>query len=280
MKARDIMRTDVITATPDMSLAQGQRLMHDNGIRHLPVVSDARLVGVVTDRDMRDAAPSPATTLSKGEINYQMDHTALHTCMSRNLFTASSDDDIVQVAATLVKRHVGGLPVVEGQRLVGMITEIDCLKALVGMGYPTEILVKTHMQTDVITAVPENLVSAVVQQMRGSRVRHIPVVTEGQRLVGLVSDRDIRQAGVSDEPHLAQYDLNHLLEKMTVNTMMATQLHTVTGETTLAEAGRLLLNHKIGCLPVVRDEGILDGIITVTDFLRAYAAQHEHETVS
>lgn len=72
MKARDLMPRDVVTATPDTSLARGQRIMHNQGIRHLPVVSGTQLVGIVTDRDIRDATPSPATTLTRGEIAYQL----------------------------------------------------------------------------------------------------------------------------------------------------------------------------------------------------------------
>lgn len=278
MKARGIMQADVVTVTPEMSIAQGQRLMHDAGIRHLPVVSKDQLVGMVTDRDIRDAAPSPATTLSKGEINYQMDQTSIRTCMTPYVITASPDDDDVKMARALLNHRVGSVPVVENKHLVGMITEIDCLQVFVTSPGPEGQLaaaVEDYMQTDVITAAPETLVSTVLQQMRGHRIRHIPVVTESKQLVGLVTDRDIRQAGASDEPHLAQYDLNHLLQKMTVDTMMTTQLHTVRKQATVTEAGRLLLDHKIGCLPVVRDDDILDGIITVTDLLRAYVTQQE-----
>jgi CBS domain-containing protein len=131
------------------------------------------------------------------------------------------------------------------------------------------------MQTDVITAIPENLLSAVVQQMRGRRVRHVPVVTEWKQVIGLVSDRDIRQAVASDEPHLAQFDLNNLLQKMTIKSIMSEAIDTVKQETPVSEAGQLMLDHKYGCVPVVRDENILEGILTVTDLLRAYVEQEE-----
>jgi CBS domain-containing protein len=63
-----MMQQRVITATPEMSLAEVQRLMRDHHIRHMPVVSGQRLVGMITDRDIREASPSPATTLTRGEI--------------------------------------------------------------------------------------------------------------------------------------------------------------------------------------------------------------------
>ena len=129
MKVRDMMQQNLITVTPTMSLAQVQRLMHDNGIRHIPVVSGRRMVGIVTDRDIRDASPSPATTLSKGEIHYQMDTTPVRTCMSRNVVTVHSDDDMVQAARILLEHKYGCVPVMEEERLVGLITETDCLQA-------------------------------------------------------------------------------------------------------------------------------------------------------
>ena len=135
--------------------------------------------------------------------------------------------------------------------------------------------VKDYMQTTPITVTPEDLASTARQRMRGSRVRHLPVVTEENTLVGVVTDRDIRQAGASDEPHMAEHELVYLLEKLTVKDIMTKQVITVHGETPLAEAGQLLLDKKFGCLPVVRHNHTLEGIITVTDLLRAYVQQHE-----
>lgn len=134
--------------------------------------------------------------------------------------------------------------------------------------------VKDYMQTSIITVSPEDLVSTAAQHMRGHNVRHLPVVTEGNALAGVVTNRDIRQASASDEPHMAEYELVYLLDKMTVKEIMTSQVHTVQGETSVAEAGRLLLEHRFGCLPVVRDDNTLAGIITVADLLRAYVQQH------
>ena len=129
MKVGEIMQKDVVSATPNMSLAQVQRLMHDKRIRHIPVVSGNRLVGIVTDRDIREASPSPATTLTRGEINYQMDTTSIEICMSRVVMTVHADDDLAQAARVLLEHKYGCVPVVAGTQLVGIITEIDCLQA-------------------------------------------------------------------------------------------------------------------------------------------------------
>jgi acetoin utilization protein AcuB len=129
MQARAMMQADVITATPDMSLGHAQRLMREQHIRHLPVVSGTWLIGIVTDRDIRAAAPSPATTLSRGEIAYQMDTTPVKACMTRDVVAIAPDTDMVQATRLLLEHKFGCLPVVEAGTLVGIVTEIDCLRA-------------------------------------------------------------------------------------------------------------------------------------------------------
>ena len=124
-----MMHTQVITATPEMTLAEGQRLMQDNHIRHVPVVSGKRLVGIITDRDVREASPSPATTLTRGEIAYQMATTSIKQCMTKDVVWIEPDMDMVRATRLLLQRQCGCLPVVEHGTLVGIITEMDCLRA-------------------------------------------------------------------------------------------------------------------------------------------------------
>jgi acetoin utilization protein AcuB len=126
-----MMQKEVVTATPEMSLAEVQRRMRDRHIRHVPIVSGKQLVGIVTDRDIRDATPSPATTYSRGEIAYQMDTTPVKTCMAQQLVTISPEADMVQAARLLLENKFGCLPVVQDNTLVGVVTEIDCLRAFV-----------------------------------------------------------------------------------------------------------------------------------------------------
>jgi acetoin utilization protein AcuB len=135
--------------------------------------------------------------------------------------------------------------------------------------------VADYMHPTPITVHPEELVRTASQRMRGNNIRHLPVVTRAGTLVGIITDRDLRQASASDEPHLAAYELTALLEKLTVQEVMTRQVTTVRRSTPVAAAAQLFVEKKFGCLPVVRDDNTLEGIITVTDLLRAYVAQHE-----
>jgi len=124
-----MMQQQIITATPDMALADVQRLMQDSRIRHVPVVSGKRLAGIITDRDVREASPSPATTLTRGEIAYQMATTPIKQCMTHDVVGIGPDIDMVQATRLLLQRQFGCLPVVDNGTLVGIITEWDCLRA-------------------------------------------------------------------------------------------------------------------------------------------------------
>jgi acetoin utilization protein AcuB len=135
--------------------------------------------------------------------------------------------------------------------------------------------VQDCMQTAVITVTAEDRVSTALQRMQGGRIRHLPVVSEDNTLVGVVTDRDMRQAAASDEPHMAVHELTYLLEKMTVKDIMTSAVVTVRRDTSIVEAGQIFLEKRFGCLPVVSAAHTLEGIITVTDLLQAFVKQHE-----
>jgi len=95
------------------------------------------------------------------------------------------------------------------------------------------------------------------------------LITEGPKLLGIVTDRDIRLNLPSPATSLSVWEINYLLARLTVESVMTTSLVTVSPRQDTREAARLMLDHKIGALPVV-DGGQLVGIITETDLLRAY----------
>lgn len=135
--------------------------------------------------------------------------------------------------------------------------------------------VKDCMHTHVTTVTPETLVSTADQMMHNQSIRHLPVVTEQHTLVGVLTDRDIRRAEASDTPPMAKHELTYLLDTLHVRNIMTLEVVTVRSTTPIEEAGQIFLQKKLSCLPVVHDDNTLEGIITVTDLLRAYVAQHD-----
>jgi len=111
--------------------------------------------------------------------------------------------------------------------------------------------VKDVMHTAVTTVTPDTRVSTAYQvmTMRGTRIRHLPVVTDEGTLVGILTDRDVRRAAASDAPPMAEHELLYLLDKLCVRDIMTTEVVTVYGTTPVAEAGQIFLQKKFGCLP-------------------------------
>jgi acetoin utilization protein AcuB len=102
------------------------------------------------------------------------------------------------------------------------------------------------------------------------RIRHL-LVTDGGRLAGIVTDRDIRLNMPSPATSLSVWEINYLLARMTVGSVMTKSVITVDPNRNAVEAARIMLDHKIGALPVV-DGGTIIGIMTETDIMRAFAA--------
>ncbi|MBI3122339.1 MAG: CBS domain-containing protein [candidate division NC10 bacterium] len=124
------------------------------------------------------------------------------------------------------------------------------------------------MNRDLVTVSPDESFRTAMHLIRQKGIRHIPVV-EGKRLVGIITDRDLRQASPSGATSLSIHELHYILERLTVREVMTKQVVTIRPEQTVEEAALLLLGHRIGGLPVVR-EGELCGIITETDILQAF----------
>ncbi len=130
MKVGDKMTTEVITISPKEGMTVAKHILDKKGIRHLPVVSDGKLVGIITDRDIRRNLPSPATSLEIHEIFCLLDKLQVQTVMTRKVVSVTPETSIEAAASLLLAHKIGGLPVLEGERLVGIITEGDVLRAL------------------------------------------------------------------------------------------------------------------------------------------------------
>jgi len=125
------MHTDVITVTKKESFRHVMNLIRQHGIRHLPVVEGKRLLGIVTDRDIRQAAPSATTSLEIHELHYLLEKVTVNEIMTKKVITVTPSTDVRDAAKLLLKHKIGGLPVVRGETLVGIVTETDILRAFV-----------------------------------------------------------------------------------------------------------------------------------------------------
>lgn len=132
MRVRDLMTAAPITVTPETSVVDARHLMATSKIRHLLVMDGPRLVGIVTDRDIRLNLPSPATSLSVWELNYLLARLVVKEVMSRGVITIGPERDAGEAARIMIEHKIGALPVLDGDRLIGIVTETDFLRAFAG----------------------------------------------------------------------------------------------------------------------------------------------------
>jgi acetoin utilization protein AcuB len=135
MRIERWMKHPVHTVKPLESVGHARALMERYRINQLPVVVDSRLVGIVTDRDLRDAFPSIFEPPHRGTTNARVDPSVIpvESVMTSNVLSVAPKDLVADAARTMRRERVGALPVVDGGRLVGILTRSDVLEALVSL---------------------------------------------------------------------------------------------------------------------------------------------------
>jgi acetoin utilization protein AcuB len=131
------------------------------------------------------------------------------------------------------------------------------------------MLVKNRMTKNPITVKPDLPIAEALEWMRREKVRHFPVVDKKDKLVGIVARDDLLYASPSPVTALSVWEVTYLMSQVTVSEVMTEEVLTTEEDTPLEEAARLMHDHKVGSLPVMRD-GAVVGIITETDLFEAF----------
>lgn len=134
MLVRDAMTSDPVTVLETTTLPEITRLFEEKHIRRVPVVNaSGRLVGIVSDHDVMSTMPSPATTLSRWEMNTLLEKLPAKDFMTSPVFVVSPSCPIEETARFLLEKKIGALPVLDGDKLVGIVTESDIFQMFVAM---------------------------------------------------------------------------------------------------------------------------------------------------
>lgn len=152
------MTSNPVTITPNTTVADASELMRTHKFRRLPVVSDGKIVGIITDRDLMEVSPSPATTLSIFELNYLLAKMQVKDIMTSNVVTIPSSATVEEAALVMYNSRIGGLPVVdEKDHVVGIITETDIFKCFVDImgltGGKTRLTIDVSNNVGVISSI-------------------------------------------------------------------------------------------------------------------------------
>lgn len=194
MIVQDIMHRDVVTIAPTTTLPEAVDLAKARGIRHLPVVENGELVGIVSDRDLKRALPSAATTLERHEASYLLARLPVSQIMTRAVVTIAPMFPVEEAARLMVTEKVSALPVTEAGRLVGIVSETDVLEMLVAaMGTTTP-----SSRLDVLLKSEPSALSEVVHTVEATGLVIASIMTLVSR--GGVREAVLRVATINPGP--------------------------------------------------------------------------------
>ena len=134
MLVKGWMTSDVITVDEDTSMMKASQIMKENNIRRLPVMRKGKLVGMITDRDIKEASPSKATTLDIHELYYLLSELKIKDLLNKNLVSVGPEETVEKAAVKMLEHRISGLPVVNDKgKVVGVITQGDIFKVLISL---------------------------------------------------------------------------------------------------------------------------------------------------
>ncbi len=312
----DIMTKEVHTLTIDDKLQDAVTLFQEFKIHHAPVIDPEQkdVLGIVSDRDVLRATPRHLGTAMEGEKDQHAMRTDLQrSIMTRNPIHVSQTSSLSDVLSLLLQKRIDCLLVYDDPaELQGIVTSRDFLKEIclylqawmqddakfrladMGRGLSTKEIfrmgarcVEDVMSRKVMTLQVDSHVKDAMELIQDNKVRHIPIVNDNQRLVGIISDREILkalspvngQAAAGNDNQdkfrgrlFATEASDQILEDK-LGLLMSSHPVTVTPDKPLKDAIATLLDGDISCLPVVDTNRDITGMFTSTDVLQvAWAA--------
>ena len=256
MKVGEIMTKEVIYVSKNEDLYHVLSLMEKHNITKLPVVDDGKIVGIVTDNKIADKLGS---IRSRGVPAARM-HAS--TVMEKKFDSVSPDTEIVDILKTVGEPGPTMLPVVVGDTLVGVITKADLLPLI-----KSEESIKKIMTTNVTTAHPEDRVIHARRLMLDNDIARLPVVENG-KVIGIISDKEIAFAFATLKRSVSLGQQQNRLRNLLVRDIMKSPAIVARDNISIKDAAHIMMEHEIGCLPIVGRNNKLKGIVTRTDLLK------------
>jgi acetoin utilization protein AcuB len=195
MIVQDIMQREVVTVNPESKLGELMSLLGRRGIRHLPVLDQGSLAGIISDRDLKGAMASLATSGSTASLQSRLDHLTAADIMTRAVITIGPMFPVEEAARVMVTKKISALPVTEGTRLVGIVTDTDVLHLFVramGVSEPSS-------RVEVTLGEDAHALDRVVQTVAGANAVISSIMTLKSPVTGL-REAVIRVATINPGP--------------------------------------------------------------------------------
>jgi len=281
LKVTEAMSSPVVAIKPTDPVAHAKKLMLRYGIKCLVVIDQGKPVGIVSMRDLAERLGRGTSTWRRRPI----DHIPVARVMSERLVTVAPGTDLSKAAELILKHRISSLVVLDGKKLVGIVTKTDLTRQFAGQ-LRGRAKVNELMSTDVVTADRMHSLAHVVELMGKHGVSRV-VVVNGKKTIGIVTERDVALAQLekpaggigerkvrytrkAERAGRPRYRYVKYVAMLTAEDVMRPGLLTISGGEDAARAASLMLEHGISGLPVVENENLV-GILTKTDFVKGIA---------
>ena len=181
MLVQDVMQRGLVIVSPDTKLAEAMRLLQRRGIRHLPVLDTGRLVGIISDRDLKAAMLSATMSPGGALSTAALDRLTAGDVMQRAVVTIAPMFPVEEAARLMVTRKISALPVTEDERLVGIVTETDVLELFVRAMGVTE----PSSRLDVALSAEPHALARAIQAVEATGIVISSVMTLRSPVTGL-----------------------------------------------------------------------------------------------
>lgn len=266
---RNWMSSPVKTITPETHLNDARRMMDAEKIRALPVMKDGKLVGIVTRRGLL-RTDIPALNENAWATDVDLKDAMVEEIMTRNPITVPASGPLPKAARVMLENKITAIPVVDDNRaMIGIITTSDIFRFIMAElpDLKLDLRTREYMTSHVVTLGPDDSLLEAHRLMGAERIRALPVLEDGV-LKGIITRTDLLSN--DNSRFLSRNNQEESLKVLTnsVSQIMVTNVITITPETTLLDAARLMLENKFHSLPVLDSEKKLIGILTESDLFR------------
>ena len=264
MRIKNIMSEDLVTIDKDQIISEGLKLMKKHRISRIPVINtnekhEKELVGIVSERDI-------AVKLGSSKYgDLPPSHFHISTVMTKDIITVDKDVDIVETANLLLENHIGGVPVMDNGKMVGIVSKSDFIDSCKGKAYE-KILVEEVMSTDLVSVSSQDRLMHARRVMLDSEVGRL-LISENNELAGILSSKDIMQAMVSFRKDVPTNHQKAKIKECLVEKYMTPNVKKINSNATIAELANDMMDTGYNAYPVVNEEDQIVGIITQSDLL-------------
>ena len=259
MQIKNLMSEDIISIDKDQNLSDALKLLRKHNVSRLPVTNNKELVGIISERDIANKLGS-----SKYE---SMPASRLHisSVMVKDVITVPQSMQLDEVARIMLEKGIGSVPVMEDDKMVGIVSKADFVTLAVGIAFD-KITVKEIMSKNLTVVSPTERIVHARRQMIESHVGRLPVV-EDDGLVGMITSKDLMRAFIEFRKSVPEKYQKSQIKDLLVEDIMSLNPTFVSRDMSITEVSNIIMETGFNGLPVVDDDELV-GIITQTDILR------------